>query len=307
MVMEIIKVYANQELKLKEPSIACIGFFDGVHLGHQKLVEQTLFYAKKEQLLPACVTFHEDPWIVLNKMEDIQNITPVEVRLKKLAHYGIERCYLLHFDKAMANLSKVEFVALMKRLNIQMVITGEDFRFAQKNSGDSTYLAEHIPTVICETLRIDGEKVSSSRIERAIETGDMELVRRCLGEDYAVEGSVVYGRQVGRKLGYPTANLAVEGNYIIPHGGVYAGHVELADQKVYKAMINIGHNPTLNVREDISIEAHILDFDEDIYGQNIKVSFHCYLRDEQKFNSKEALIEQLSKDIEDVRRLADET
>ena len=300
MVMEIIEIFANKEIKIKEPSVACIGFFDGIHKGHQELIEKTKSAAKEKGILSACVTFHDDPWHVLFPEREVTNITPPAKRLKKIEAFGIERCYLLHFDKAMAGLSKDEFIELLKSLNIQLVVTGDDFKFAKKNEGDIYYLEQYIPAIICDMILIDGQKVASSTIEKAIMDGNMEFVSKCLGSNYEIEGSVIEGNQVGRLIGFPTANLKMDGSYIIPKIGVYAGSVTYKDI-TYKAIINVGHNPTLNYQKNISIEAYILDFDLDIYDQHISMGFSEYIRDELKFNSKEELIKQLNIDVETVR------
>lgn len=298
--MEIIEIFANKEIKIKEPSVACIGFFDGIHKGHQELIEKTKTAAKEKGILSACVTFHDDPWRVLFPDREVTNITPPNKRLKRIEAFGIERCYLLHFDKAMAGLSKDEFIELLKSLNIQMVVTGDDFKFAKKNEGDIYYLEQYIPAIICDMILIDGQKVASSTIEKAIMEGNMEFVSKCLGSNYEIEGTVIEGNQVGRLIGFPTANLKMDGSYIIPKIGVYAGTVTHKDI-TYKAVINIGHNPTLNYQKNVSIEAYILDFDQDIYDQHISMGFSEYLRDELKFNSKEELVKQLNEDVETVR------
>jgi len=306
MVMEIIEIYSNQMVDIKQASIACIGFFDGVHKGHQELIHTTIKKAKEEGLLAACITFHKDPWHVLFPHKEISNITPPQKRLAYIEAFGIERCYLLHFDTNMANLSKEAFVSLLQTLQIKWIVAGDDFRFAKHNEGDITYLNTCIPTIVCETIMQDKQRIASSTIEKAIEEGNMQFASVCLGRDYTIEGEVVYGNQVGRKLGFPTANLKMKDHYIIPKLGVYAGFVHYEDC-IYKALINVGHNPTLNYQRNISIEAFILDFHQDLYGKQIRIDFHEYLREEQKFHSKEELIMQLNKDVETLRSKKNET
>lgn len=301
MVMEVIEVFANKKLKIKEPSVACIGYFDGLHIGHQRLVDQTLKKAKEMKLLSACITFHEDPWIVLNKTKDTHHILPIQKRLDMLHDMGIDRCYLLHFDKDMASLSKDQFVSLLKDINVEVIVSGEDFRFAHQNSGDITYLTQYFKTIVCDTVHVDAYKVSSSKVEQAILSGNMEYVSTCLNRYYTMIGKVVYGRQMGHKLGFPTANLQLLDDYVIPKPGVYAGYV-IFNHRQYLAMINIGHNPTVNFRQDLSIEAHLLDFNQDFYGETITLGFIKYLRDEQTFASMEELIAQLHRDVNTTRR-----
>ena len=298
--MEIIEIFASDKVEISVPSVACIGFFDGVHKGHQKLIEITKKEAKRKGMLSACITFHDDPWRILFPNRKITNINPPQERLKKIEAYGIEQCYVLHFDKMMAELTKEAFVSLLVSLNIQMVVSGEDFKFAKKNEGDIFYLNKYIPTIVCDTIMIQQQKIASSTIEKAILDGDMKFVNTCLGEDYKLEGVVVKGNQIGRHLGFPTANLKTNEDYVIPKTGVYSGRVNYKGN-TYKAMINVGYNPTLNYQKRVSIEAYILDFSQDIYEQHITMYFHEYLRDELKFNSKEELIEQLNKDVEMVR------
>ncbi|MCF0115472.1 MAG: bifunctional riboflavin kinase/FMN adenylyltransferase, partial [Erysipelotrichaceae bacterium] len=149
---------------------------------------------------------------------------------------------------------------------------------------------------IIDCVAEDALKIRSTRITELIQSGRIKKANSLLGYDYTIDGEVIHGKGKGHSMGFPTANIALNKEYIVPKQGVYAGYVELED-KPYKAMINIGHNPTFNYRNELSIEAYILDFDQDIYTSKVKVAFVYYLRDEEKFESKEALIEQLKKDV----------
>lgn len=298
--MEIIEIFANQPIDITEASVACIGFFDGVHRGHQALIAEAKKRADEKQVLASCVTFYEDPWIVLKGIKDVTHITPTKKRFERIASFGIDRCYVLHFDQVMANYSIEAFIALLKELKIVGVVVGDDFRFAKGGSGSVVHLQTAFDTVVEPLLLWDHQKIASSSIESAILAGDMLEVNKCLGVEYSLCGEVVKGNQIGRTLGFPTANLKLEEAYVIPKKGVYAGYVKIQGFKYY-AMINIGHNPTLNFQKQVSIEVHILDFNKNIYGQTICVYFSTYIRDEIKFENKEQLITQLNQDIVQIR------
>ncbi|MFV0382153.1 MAG: bifunctional riboflavin kinase/FAD synthetase [Breznakia sp.] len=303
--MKIIKVFANQIVWNAECCIGCIGFFDGVHKGHQKLLQETKKLALQKKCSSACITFDQDPWVVLRHDNSIKNLTPPNVRLEKLDALGIDICYVLHFNNDMASLKKENFIALLKNLKIQTLLCGNDFRFAYKNEGDVNYLQKKINTIVMEMLEFEDHKVASSTIEKSIKNGDIRFANACLGNMYEIRGHVIHGNQVGRTLDFPTANIQVDENYVWPAKGVYAGCIKV-HHKIHIAIINVGYNPTLNTRVNISLEAYILDFNEDIYGEYIHLMFYQKLREEIKFSSKIKLITQMYKDEERVRELQDE-
>lgn len=306
--MEIIKVVANQQLapipQIAGTHVACIGYFDGIHKGHQALIETTLKLAGDKHI-PSVICFDKDPHLLLHKVKEPRYITPYEERLHVLASYGIKRCFLLHFDEAMMRMDKEYFIKyILEQLHLKALVCGEDFRFAYEGKGNcDSLLNRSFQLHIVSEKRYHNQKISSSTIEQFIMEGKMQEVYEQLGRYYAIKGHVIHGAHVGStKLGFPTANLKMEENYIIPKKGVYYGSVHVND-KTYKAMINVGNNPTMNYQRNTSIEAHIIDFDENIYGQKIIFYFHVFMREEKKFHSLDELIEQLEKDIAYVRSL----
>ncbi|OCN04252.1 hypothetical protein A4S06_03525 [Erysipelotrichaceae bacterium MTC7] len=299
--MKIFDIYANKTYQMKNKTVACIGFFDGVHLGHQHLIKETVQLAKEKGLTPACITLSREPLQVLYPERDIKTIMDISQRLHTIASYGIKQCYLLHFDENMANVPALDFITMLQSLNIETIVAGEDFRYGKGNSGDVLLLEKHMPTKIIPLVELHGSKISSTSIIVALEKGEVEYVASCMNRYYTIDGFVIHGNKVGsRELGFPTANIEYDPFVVLPRVGVYIGRV-IYNNKTYRAMINIGHNPTINRRDFLSLEAHILDFDEEIYGKRLAVEFSKYLRYEKKFNSKEELIEQLTKDVQSVK------
>ena len=299
--MEILRIESDRNEARHDCSLACIGYFDGIHKGHQKLLQKVK--ALSQEAIPSVICFDSDPWIVMHKIEEARYITPLKARLELLEKMGMERCFLLHFNEAMMCLSPEAFIdQVLRPLHLQGIVCGEDFHFGYRGQGDTdTLRTSGIGTYVEATFQRNHVKVSSSLIEQSILNGNMREAYEDLGRFYSISGHVIHGRSVGAKrLGFPTANVLLDENYLLPKIGVYSGAVRYQGH-LYKAMINVGHNPTFNYQDSISIEAHILDFHESIYGQTIQVYFYDYLRDEQKFNNEHELNQQLLHDVEYVR------
>lgn len=302
--MEIITVTAKQSIDMEKTHVACIGYFDGIHKGHMSLIDETIRLAN-DQYIPSVICFDHDPYVIMHKIENPRYITPFQERLRILDANGIKRCFLLHFDDEMMHMSKNEFIErILNHLNIHTLICGEDFRFAYRGEGNiDTLKNQQFALHVVSEKKYHNAKISSSTIERLIEIGKMKECYEQLGRHYSIHGKVIHGSHVGStKLGFPTANLQMDENYLIPKKGVYSGTVMIHD-KIYKAMINVGNNPTMNYQMNTSIEAHIIDFNENIYDEKITFYFHDYMREEKKFNSLEELIAQLKYDIQFVRNM----
>lgn len=303
--MEIIEVKLGQPIVVPNKIAACIGYFDGFHVGHQGLFQATLEAAKKHHLYSAIITFDPDPWIVLKGMEQMTHISSLQDRARWALEFGFDYFVLIQFTKDLAALSPEQFVQdILTPLSINHLVCGFDFRFGAKGQGTANWLknyqggsfaVQEVPEITYE-----GTKISSTRITAEIEQGNMELVTKLLSRPYQVEGCVIPGRQQGRKIGFPTANVKLKDFYMIPKGGVYIGEV-VYDQQQYQAMINIGYNPTFNNSETISIEVYILDFHKMIYGELLQVRFLKYLRTELRFESVEALIDRMKVDEQETR------
>lgn len=297
--MKLINVNLKNKYIADFKSCACIGFFDGIHLGHKSLIERTVNDAAILGLTPACITFDAEPFSII-KHKSSSLLMTTKDKLSMMEKLGIEVCFLLDFDNDMVNLDKYSFIQLLIELNIKEIVCGEDFSFGAQGMGTPKDIAKMIDTKICPEIMLGKQKISTTLIKSALRYKNIETVNYCLGRNYGLFGKVIRGKQLGKTIGFPTANIKPSADYILPGNGVYAGEI-IIDDRTYLAMINIGHNPTFNKRMEISIEAHIIDFDKDIYNKSIFLTFKAFLRHERKFCNKQELIEQLKKDEKAVR------
>lgn len=287
------------------PISACIGFFDGLHKGHQALIKEVQKQAINTGTESAIITFSPDPWTVIHKKSKVNHITPIKDKIQVAKDLGIDNFITIHFDDHTSQLSPQEFIEkILLRMNVKHLVVGADFKFGHKGAGDVQYLQEHatmfFDTHVLELDTKDDQKIGTTQITQAILRGDMEQVTALLGRPYHVSGRVVPGKQQGRKIGFPTANIDVIDEYVMPAGGIYVGHIYI-DDVAYQAVLNVGYNPTFNTNDYISVESFILDFDQDIYGKHVKQTFLKRLRAEEKFDSIESLVEQMTQDVSDAR------
>ena len=298
------KIYLDEKTTPGKPLVATIGFFDGVHRGHQFLIKQVCDEAKASGMESAVITFDEHPRKVLHQDYQPRLLSTLEEKLILLSRTGIGNAVVLHFDREMAELSAHDFMekVLRDRLNVKKLIIGYDNRFGHNRAeGFDDYVRMGhemgIEVIQSQAFSLDGVNVSSSYIRKLIEKGELELANKCLGYPYAIYGKVVSGYQEGRKLGFPTANLDLSGSgQLVPANGVYGVKVRLQDSMQYRrGMMNIGTRPTFNGK-NLSIEAYIFDFSDDIYGQTLVAAFIHRIRDEHKFDSAEELAEQMRND-----------
>ena len=302
--MRIVNVKLGEIRKQKNPVVACIGYFDGMHKGHQALVNATIEKAKELGVESGLITFDPDPWVTLRNAKDVKHITPLQQRINIAVELGIKNIFILNFTKEMAALSPLDFIKVLDSCNIKALICGFDYHYGQFGKGDIESLKRDadFEVVVVDAVNDNEGKISSTRITNLIEEGEVHKAEELLGYAYRVEGYVVHGNAKGRTIGYPTANVSVPSEYLEPKGGVYACFA-LIDGKKYKAMVNIGHNPTFNYTETMSLEAYILDFSGDLYDKRLKISFKYYLRPEKKFKYVGNLKMQLEQDEFAVRTL----
>ncbi len=302
--MRIVNVKLGEIRKQKNPVVACIGYFDGMHKGHQALVNATIEKAKELGVESGLITFDPDPWVTLRNAKDVKHITPLQQRINIAVELGIKNIFILNFTKEMAALSPLDFIKVLDSCNIKALICGFDYHYGQFGKGDIESLKRDadFEVVVIDAVSDNEGKISSTRITNLIEEGEVHKAEELLGYAYRVEGYVVHGNAKGRTIGYPTANVSVPSEYLEPKGGVYACFA-LIDGKKYKAMVNIGHNPTFNYTETMSLEAYILDFSGDLYDKRLKISFKYYLRPEKKFKYVGNLKMQLEQDEFAVRTL----
>jgi riboflavin kinase/FMN adenylyltransferase len=300
-----VKVYYNlSDFKAKKP-VVTIGTFDGVHLGHMKIIKRLKEISADIHGESVIFTFHPHPRLVLTPEEhNLRLINTLDEKIDLLAAAGIDHLIVYPFTLEFASIPYMEFVEkiLAGVMKTSCLVVGYDHKFGQNRQGNFEYLHNiaskfNFRIEKLDVLLVNEMNVSSTRIREALELGNISLANTYLGYHYELHGKVVEGKQMGRTIGYPTANIeSSDVNKLIPGFGVYAVRIKISGI-LYKGMLNIGTRPTFNFNADLrSIEVNIFDFDENIYHQHISVLFCGKIRDEQKFPGKEALIEQLSKD-----------
>ena len=296
-------IYQSEINKLP-PCAATVGFFDGLHAGHRFLIEKLKATAKIQNLKSVVITFSVHPLKVLNSGFKPEILTTLSEKLTQLSTTGIDTCIVLDFTIGMANLSAYEFLEtiLKEKFNVHTLLVGHDHRFGHnRTDGFPEYkkYGETLGMNVTQAKRFstsDIQHISSSQIRLALHRGDIQTANDILTYNYSFTGKVTNGFKIGRKIGFPTANLVPENSEkLIPPFGVYAVLVHWQNQ-IYKGMMNIGTRPTLNNGYHTSLEVHIIDFDEDIYNQLIRIEFIQKIRDEKRFNGVDELIEQLGKD-----------
>ncbi len=284
-------------------SVITIGTFDGVHLGHQKIIERLNLLAKQHGGESIIITFHPHPRIVINPGDkSLRLLNTVEEKAALLESYGIDNMVVVPFSRQFSEQEAEEYVRnfLVKNFNPKYIVIGYDHRFGKDRAGDFKLLEkmkEELGYELEEITRemLDDIAISSTKIRAALTSGNIALANELLGHTYTVSGTVVRGLQNGRKLGYPTANIQVTDEHkLIPGTGIYVVRVKQGGT-VYGGMISIGHNPTFDGKEQ-TLEVNIFEFDKDIYGSTITIEFLHFLRHEKKFESVEALIEEIKRD-----------
>lgn len=286
-----------------------IGVFDGVHLGHQQVIRQTLADSEQHEALAVVVTFDKHPNTVVAPERVPPLIYSLPQKLRTIASLAVDATWLIRFDEEFSRQTGDEFVRALAGSfgQLQSVCVGGEFVFGHKRSGNVQLLktlGEELGFKVhgLAAVALDGQVVSSTRIREAIRAGQLDVASQMLGRGYSLSGTVIQGSQVGRRLGFPTANLDVRPMVVPPHG-VYAAHAKLAGGVSYRAVVNIGLRPTLaSPVPALHFEAHLLDFEGDLYGQELEISFVGKLRDEQKFSSLQALSEQIGRDVAAARR-----
>jgi riboflavin kinase / FMN adenylyltransferase len=286
-----IKVTSLPDAKPRPRHVA-IGTFDGVHRGHQAVIEGA----------DTVLTFDPHPLEVLHPPALPKLIMPFEIKRDVIEGLGVGELVVIPFDRAFAEVTAEQFIedVLIGRLGAERVAVGENFRFGARAKGDPEMLAarDEFETRVVPLVEVDGEAVSSTRIRALIAAGDMEHAQHCLGAPFMVEGTVVEGDQRGRELGFPTANIVPDDRFAIPGHGVYA-----AFANGVPAAVNVGVRPTFETGRGVLIETYLIDREEDLYGSTLRVAFVERLRGEKRFAGVEDLIAQMKIDVEDAKRV----
>ncbi len=300
-----MKVHTNlKKFKATNP-VVTIGTFDGVHLGHQKVISRLKEFAEKHNGESVIFTFYPHPRLVTSANETtLRLLTTLEEKKNLFEKYGIDHLMIYPFSKEFSELTYSEFVEqiLVDKMHTHCLVVGYDHRFGKNREGGFEYLKKcatkfNFKLEKLDALSVNEENVSSTKIREALQSGDIKKANHYLGYEFTLHGTVVSGKQLGRKLGFPTANIESSDKHkIIPGYGVYAVNVFVNGDQL-KGMLNIGTRPTFNKNADNrSIEVNIFDFSEDIYGKEITLIFVDKIRNEQKFDGIEMLVEQLKKD-----------
>ncbi|MFD0964358.1 bifunctional riboflavin kinase/FAD synthetase [Pseudofulvibacter geojedonensis] len=294
--------YSISEFKSKKPTVLTIGTFDGMHIGHQKILDKVFKVAADKKLASLVLTFFPHPRMVLQKESDIKLIHTIDERKAILEESGLESLIIHPFSKEFSRLTATEFVRdiLVKKLNIKHIIIGYDHRFGRNRTANIEDLKDfgELYGFTVEEISvqdINEVAVSSTKIRKAINEGDLMTANKYLGSQFELNGVITRGKGIGKTINFPTANIQIKEDYkIIPKNGVYIARA-LINGKELRGMMNIGSNPTVN-GETNSIEIHLFDFNEDVYNKEISVKVLKRIRDEQKFDSIAFLQNQLVKD-----------
>ena len=303
--MEIIKNSSN--FSSSQQTFVTIGTFDGVHYGHQQIIEKLVSEAKKANKKSVVLTFFPHPRMVLQKDNSLELINTIDERATLLEKTGLDYLIIHPFSKEFSKMSALEFVRdiLVNQLNISKLIIGYDHHFGKNREGNITQLTEysHVYDFIVEEIPaqdIDNVSISSTKVRRALHAGSLKTANNYLGYNFMLNGTVVNGKKLGGTIGYPTANIDVKETYkLIPKTGVYVVKSTI-DKKTVYGMMNIGSRPTVDGNHQ-TIEVHFFDFNQDLYNQNLTIELMYFLRDEHKFDSIDSLVHQLEKDEEMAR------
>lgn len=284
-----------------EPSVIAIGYFDGVHLGHQKVIQTARKMADQLGIPLAVMTFYPHPKEVLQQKASMRYLTPIDEKVNLFQGLGVKKTYVMKFDRTLAQLSAEEFVEnVCLSLQVQGIVTGFNFRFGNQQSGDADDLRRlsqnRFATEKVAAVLKEGRRVSSTWIRRLLSNGEVEMANELLGRYYRFEGTVEHGDQRGKLTGFPTANLSTSTPYFLPKRGVYIVEAEFEGTSAY-GLMNIGIRPTF--KQDSpqeKVEVHLFHPDIDLYGKKMSVKILKFLRPEQKFASVDALIHQIQND-----------
>ena len=303
--MKVITVHHPHSISKNDfpPLVLALGYFDGVHRGHQRVISSAVEKAKELNICSAVMTFDPHPSVVLgHKHKHIHYITPLEDKKEIVEEMGVDYLFIVRFTSEFASLIPQDFVdQYIIGLNVLHVVAGYDYSYGRLGKGTMETLPFHSRDMFTSTtiskLTDDEMKVSSTFIRESLLEGDVEKVHRLLGRPFKMKGTVIHGDKRGRKIGFPTANIELSDDYLTPKVGVYAVRMKIHD-KWFNGVCNIGYKPTFKNPDEYSltIEVHLFDFHTSIYGEEVYIEWYERIRDEQKFNGIDELISQIQKD-----------
>jgi len=290
----------EQLLKQQKPLAVAIGFFDGVHRGHQAVIERAVEQAQNNQQKSLVITFDKLP----SKGSD-GYLTPLDAKLKIIETLDVDYVLVLAFNDYLKNLSADQFIAeYLVATGVNFVSVGFDFKFGHCATGNTATLIAHrgFKVEIIEEIQMTGAKVSTTKIKKALQQGDLETTQKMLGRPFTLSGTVIHGQQLGRTIGFPTANLQLDADQFVGLRGVFATKIH-TKATTHQGMTNIGFNPTVDSQGALSVETHIFDFNEEIYENPFRFEILSKIRDEKKFDGLDQLITQLNQDRKIAKKL----
>lgn len=300
MIIEHLK-YPLEEKSFK-PSVLAIGYFDGVHQGHRRVIQRAIDLAKRKELTAAVMTFHPHPREILGQSGYTHYLTPLEEKLELFQRMGIEMAYVVHFDIPFSSVYPQDFInEFLIPLKAKHIVVGFDYTFGYRGKGTAYTLKElsqeRYDVDVISPITLLGEKISSTVIREYLYGGKIQEANEFLGRPYRIQGKVVHGEKRGRTIGFPTANIRLDDPYLVPRTGVYGVKVWSGDQ-AYFGVMNVGIKPTFEQeKKEKSLEVHIFDFNDNVYDKELKVDFLFFIREEQKFAGVEQLVGQIQKDV----------
>ena len=293
--MKVVHIYyQNISAKVEDLSMI-LGYFDGVHLGHQYLIKEARKYAK----YPLAILTFDKPvssLIANNKNSDL--LTSLDDRFKMISKLGVDYYYVFHIDKEFLNLSSQDFIELLKELNVREVFAGSDFRFGKNRAGGINELKDYFEVRVSDLLKENEEKISTQEIKDLVELGNIKEANKLLGYNYQISGTLISGKGIGHKIGFPTLNVKMSANYVLPRFGVYKT-ITYLDGLPHLSITNVGLNPTVDMGNVPTIEVHLKEYKDKEYS-NIIVEFIEFVRPEIKFESLDELKKQIEKDTKKV-------
>ena len=295
--MKSVDISLNSVINYKNGLSICLGYFDGVHLGHKKLIKQC---EEKGRYEKAILTFSEpiSHFLNVNKSKDV--ITSLTDRFRIVSRFNLDYYFIFHINKDFLNISPIEFIDILKKMNAKEIYCGNDYRFGKDAKGDIDLLKQYFDVNVVDMYLVDNKKISTQKIIDEIKNGYIESANAKLGQNYQICGTVVKGLHNGTKFGIKTANIKFDTNYVVPKNGVYKVIIYI-DNMPYKAIANVGIHPTISSLENPILEVHILNYSNDVYGKNVYVEFLKFIREERKFSSTDELVNQIKKDMESIK------
>lgn len=291
--MKAVDLYLNNIQSFENGLSICLGYFDGVHLGHKKIINECSKTGKYEK---AILTFSEpiSNFIKTNKSKEV--LTSLTDRFRIISRYNLDYYFVFHINKEFLDLSADEFINILQKLNVKEIFCGLDYRFGKGAEGDISLLKKFFIVHVVDTYLDNDKKVSSQDIIELLKEGNIKEANRLLGQNYQICGTIISGHHNGEKFGIRTANVKFDTNYVVPLYGVYKVIIYI-DNMPYLAIANVGVHPTIDKEVKPILEVHIPSFEKDIYGKNVYVEFLDFIRKERKFNSTDELVHQIKEDL----------